>query len=56
MTHVPHWIGLVGMVLALILCGAALGGDLWFALFLLIPCFALVILENRYERGLIGRR
>lgn len=56
MTHVPHWIGQVGLVLALILCGAALGGQLFFALFLLIPCFALVILESRYERGLMGRR
>ena len=56
MTHVPHWIGQVGLVLSLILCGAALGGQLWFAVFLLIPCFALVILENRYERGLIEPR
>jgi len=34
----------------LILCGAFLGGQLWVAVALLIPCFALVVLENRYER------
>ena len=50
MTHVPHWIGFVGLVLMLILCGAFLGGQLYLATFLLIPCFALVIIENRYER------
>ena len=56
MHDVPHWIGLVGLVLMMILCGAFLGGQLWFATFLLIPCFALVIFENRYERGLMGTR
>ena len=56
MHDVPGWIGFVGLVLMLILCGAFLGGQLWFAIFLLIPCFALVVLENRYEQGLIGTR
>jgi|307.fasta_scaffold28881_3 hypothetical protein len=56
MHDVPGWIGFVGLVLMLILCGAFLGGQLWFAIFLLIPCFALVVLENRYERALMGTR
>ena len=47
---VPRWIGAVGFVLALIFCGAFLGGALWLAILLLIPCFVLVILEIRYER------
>ena len=50
MTGVPSWVGFAGLVLMLIFCGAFLGGELWFAVFLLIPCFALVLLENRYER------
>jgi membrane-bound ClpP family serine protease len=53
---VPHWIGLVGMVLVLVLCGAALGGQVWLAVLLMIAGVALVVLENRYQRGLIGTR
>jgi hypothetical protein len=34
----------------LIFCGAFLGGVLWFAILLLIPGFALTVLENKYER------
>jgi hypothetical protein len=56
MSYVPHWVGLVGLVLALLLCGSALAGQLWLAVLLMIPCFALVIVENRYERGLMGTR
>ena len=56
MDYVPSWIGAVGFVLMMIFCGAFLGGQLWFAIFMLIPCFALVVLENRYEQGLIGTR
>jgi hypothetical protein len=56
MDYVPSWIGAVGFVLMMIFCGAFLGGQLWFAIFVLIPCFALVVLENRYEQGLIGTR
>jgi len=52
----PGWIGAVGFVLLMIFCGAFLGGQLWFAVLILIPCFVLVVLENRYERGLIGTR
>jgi hypothetical protein len=40
----------------LIFCGSFLGGAWWFALLLLIPAFGLVVLENRYERGLMGTR
>jgi hypothetical protein len=46
----PHWIGQVGLVLALIFCGAFLAGAWWLGVLLLIPLFALVVLENRYER------
>ena len=56
MTHVPQWIGLVGLVLMLIFCGAFLAGMLWMAVPLLIPLFALFVLEYRYERGLIRAR
>jgi hypothetical protein len=50
MQRVPQWIGLAGMVLILIFCGAILGGELWLGMLLLIPLFALVALENRHER------
>ena len=56
MHHVPSWIGYIGFMLMMIFCAAFLGGQLWFAVFLLIPCFVLVVLENRYERGLMGTR
>jgi membrane-bound ClpP family serine protease len=56
MPYIPRWIGYVGLVLSLIFCGAFLAGQLWFAVLLMIPCFALVILENRHERGLMGTR
>ena len=49
-SNVPRWIGSTGFVLMLIFCGSFVGGALWFAILLLIPCFALVVLENRYER------
>lgn len=52
MSDVPHWIGQVGMVLSLIFCGAFLAGAWWVGILLLIPVFALIVLENRYERGL----
>jgi Flp pilus assembly protein TadB len=52
----PHWIGQVGLVLALIFCGAFLAGQLWLAVLLMIPLFALVVLENRYERRLRSER
>jgi hypothetical protein len=51
MTHVPHWIGQVGLVLALIFCGSFLAQVPLLAMIFLLLCFALVVLENRYERG-----
>jgi hypothetical protein len=54
MPHVPRWIGHVGIVPGLILCGAFLGGQLWLAVLLMIVGPALVLLGNRYERGLVG--
>jgi hypothetical protein len=56
MSYVPTWIGSAGFVLSMVICGAFLGGAWWLAILLLIPGFALVVLENRYERGLIGTR
>jgi membrane-bound ClpP family serine protease len=50
MTQVPHWIGYAGLVLSIIFCGSFLAGEMWLAVLLMIPCFALVVLENRYER------
>jgi hypothetical protein len=50
MTVVPHWIGATGLGLSLIFCGAFLAGSVWLALFLLIPLFALVVIEDRYQR------
>jgi membrane-bound ClpP family serine protease len=52
----PHWIGLVGLVLSLIFCGAFLAGIPLLAVIFLLLCFALVVLENRYERGLRSER
>jgi hypothetical protein len=54
MPHVPHWVGFAGFVVAMIFCLAFLAGQLWAAVLLLIPGFALVVLENRYQRGLLG--
>jgi hypothetical protein len=51
---VPRWIGLGGMLLVLVLCGSALSGLLWLTVLLMIAGLALVVLENRYQRGLIG--
>jgi membrane-bound ClpP family serine protease len=44
------------MVLVLVLCGSALAGQVWLAALLIIAGFGLVVLENRYQRGLIGTR
>lgn len=44
------------MVLVLVLCGSALSGLLWLTVLLMIAGVALVVLENRYQRGLIGPR
>jgi hypothetical protein len=56
MSDVPRWVGSVGLVLMFIFCTAFLGGYLWLFVLLLIPCAALVVIENRYERGLLATR
>ena len=56
MPHVPHWIGYVGLMLSLILCGSVLAGQLWLFILVIVLCLALVVVENRYERGLVGTR
>jgi len=40
----------------MIFCGSFLAGQLWVAIVLLIPLFALVVIENRYERGVMETR
>jgi len=45
MPDVPRWIGHVGLVVALPLRGTALAGQLWWAVLLTIPSFALVVLR-----------
>jgi hypothetical protein len=54
MSRVPIWIGHMGLVFALLFCGSFLGGNPLLAMFFLLLCFALVVVENRYERGLMG--
>jgi membrane-bound ClpP family serine protease len=44
------------MVLVLALCGFAFAGQVVLTILLIIAGLALVVLENRYERGLIGAR
>jgi len=38
----------------LLFCGAFLAGEWWLGILLLIPCFALVIIENKYMRRPVG--
>jgi len=54
MPHVPHWIGLVGLLLSFVLCGSILAGQLWLFVLLIVLGLALVVVESRYARGLIG--
>jgi len=56
MPHVPNWIGFVGLLLSLILCGSLLAAQLWLFILMIVLGLALVVVENRYERGLIGTR
>jgi membrane-bound ClpP family serine protease len=43
-------------VLVLVLCGSALAGLLWLTALLMIVGIAMVVLESRYQRKLIGTR
>jgi hypothetical protein len=54
MHDVPRWIGQVGLPLQLLFCGAFLAGVPFLAMIFLLLCFALVVVENRYERRLMG--
>jgi hypothetical protein len=56
MHHVPHWVGLGGLVLSLLFCGAFLAQVPLLAIIFVLLCIALVVVENRYERGLMGTR
>ena len=49
--QVPHWIGFVGLVLSLIMCGALLADQLWLFILLVVLGLALVRLEIKYEQG-----
>jgi hypothetical protein len=52
MPQVPHWIGFVGLLLSLIMCGALLADQLWLFILLVVLGLALVRLESRYARGI----
>jgi hypothetical protein len=57
MTHdVPNWVGLVGLVLMLCFCGSFLGQVPLLAMIFLLLSFAMFVVENRYERGLMGTK
>jgi hypothetical protein len=56
MPHVPHWIGFVGLLVSFIMCGALLFSQLWLFVLTTVLGLALVVLESRYERGLIRTR
>ena len=49
--QVPHWIGFVGLVLSLIMCGALLADQLWLFMLLAALGIALVRLEIKYEQA-----
>jgi hypothetical protein len=44
------------MVLVLALCGFAFAGQVVLTILLIMAGLAMVVLENRYERGLMGAR
>jgi membrane-bound ClpP family serine protease len=52
MPHVPHWIGFVGLLLSLIMCGALLADQLWLFILLVVLGLALVRVESRYARDI----
>lgn len=49
---VPKWVGFVGFVLVVIFAFSAFTNSVWFMFLALVACFVIVIVENRYERGL----
>jgi len=51
MPRVPHWIGFVGLVLSLLMCGALLANQLWLFILLVVLGLALVRLEIKYEQA-----
>ncbi len=51
---VPKWIGQVGLVAMLIFCGSFLAQIPLLAMVLLVVGIAMVVLENKYERGTMG--
>ena len=48
---VPHWIGQVALVAMLIFCGSFLAQIPLLAMLFLVVGIAMVVLENRHERG-----
>ena len=54
MPETPRWIGFVGMVLTLVFCGSILGGQLLLGVLVMMVTIGLVVLESRYDRGLMG--
>jgi len=51
MSNVPGWVGAVGFVLVFMFCLSAFSNQFWFLLVMLVACFVMVVVENRYERG-----
>jgi hypothetical protein len=54
MPYVPGWVGNLGFVLVMIFCLSIFANQFWLILVTLIACFVMVVVENRYERGLMG--
>ena len=55
MPYVPRWVGYVGFVLVVIFAFSAFTNSVLFMFLALVACFVIVVVENRYERGLMGR-
>ena len=55
MPYVPRWVGYVGFLLVVIFAFSAFTNSVLFMFLSLVACFVIVIVENRYERGLMGR-
>jgi uncharacterized protein involved in cysteine biosynthesis len=54
MSHVPSWVGHVGFILIMMFCLSIFANLLWLILLTFIACFVMVVVENRYERELLG--
>ena len=53
MSNVPSWVQVVGFALAFLFCMSAFTNQFWLLLVMLVACFVMVVLEDRYQRGLM---